>query len=120
MERSEALTKADAQLIYSIEGMLLQGMTRDMVEFTLYGEAIKAGVEPPSPQAITDAYAAIAERWVNDASSDPKEINGFHIRAWKHLYAKSYKLNDFKTCLQILADLAKIQHQYAAATAKRK
>jgi len=72
----------------------------------------------PAAQDIDRAYAEILESWIQDAEQNRDDIYAFHVRLRKHLYQKSYALNDFKTCLAIAGDLEKLQSAYAERRAK--
>jgi hypothetical protein len=91
-----------------IEAALLQGATRRVVEEEVQRSATAAGAEMPDSAAIDAIYASIVENWITDAECDPDESFAYAVRLRKHLYQRSYHLNDFKTCLAIAESLAKL------------
>lgn len=97
------------ELAQVIEAALLKGATRTVVEAELIRRAAANATTPPTPTEIDAAYAEIVDRWVADADEDPEKTFAYHKRMRKHLYQKSFSLNDFKTCLAIAADLAKLE-----------
>jgi hypothetical protein len=109
-----------ANLSILIEAALLRGATRAIVDAELQKVSAESGTPMPTREEVDAAYASCVERWIVDAEQDPGGIYAYHVRLRKHLYQKSYVLNDFKTCLAIAADLAKLQNQYAAKIQERK
>jgi hypothetical protein len=95
-----------------IEAALLQGATRTVVETELARRAVATGIAIPDPKDIDAAYAQILDRWITEANQDEENTFAYHVRMRKHLYQKSFSLNDFKTCLAIAADLTKIEERY--------
>jgi hypothetical protein len=101
-----------------IEGLLLKGCTRHLVQ-----EAIeKEYPEDPKPgkELVDAAYVECVDAWVKNAGEDPDTIHAFHIRSRKFLYQKSLQINDYKTCLAILKDLAELEKQYGHQIKKAK
>lgn len=101
-----------------IEAALLQAATRAVVEDQVRRAATAAGVDVPDPGAIDAEYAAIVERWVADSDRAPEELHAYHVRLRKHLYQRSYTLNDFKTCLQIAESITKLEKAHAEQVRK--
>jgi hypothetical protein len=102
----------DPDISQLIEAALLQGATRAVVEAELIRRAAANATNPPQPAEIDAAYAVILDRWIADAAQDEEKTFAYHVRMRKHLYQKSFSLNDFKTCLAIAADLAKLEEQH--------
>ena len=93
-----------------IEGLLLKGCTRHLVDAAIDQET---KTEPkPTKAEIDAAYAECLDTWVNNAAEDPDKVQAFHLRSRRYLYQKSMQINDFKTCLAILKDLAKLEQAY--------
>lgn len=101
--------KTEFSLVALVEAALLQGATRPVVEEEIRRNATASQIEMPDIATIDATYAKIVERWITDAEREPEEIYAYHIRLRKHLYQRSYNLNDFKTCLAIAESLAKLQ-----------
>ncbi len=102
-----------------IETLLLKGCTRHLVEEAIVQEW-KEGPSP-SKEQIDAGYAECVEAWIDNATKEsPDAIRAYHIRLRKYLYQKSMQINDFKSCLAILGDLAKLQHQYAHQVNRKK
>jgi hypothetical protein len=106
------------ELTEIIESALLKGATRAVISLELARQAHANGTKPPSNEEINAAYAAILDRWVEDGNQDEDESYAYHVRMRKHLYQKSFALNDFKTCLAIAADLADVEERHRAYLAK--
>jgi hypothetical protein len=103
---------SEPELEEIIESALLKGATRGLIDLELNRRAITNGQPAPSAAEINEAYAHIVERWVTDAGQDEDKSFAYHVRLRKHLYQKSFGLNDFKTCLAIAADLAGIEERH--------
>jgi hypothetical protein len=102
----------EPEIAMIIEAALLQGATRAVVEAEIARRAIATGMTAPEPKDIDAAYAKILDRWVAEANQDEEIAFAYHVRMRKHLYLKSFSLNDFKTCLAIASDLAKLEDQH--------
>jgi hypothetical protein len=110
---------ADTQLLCEmIESALLKGATRAVIEIELERQAKTNGQPIPTKAEINEAYAEIVEHWISDANQDEEKIYAYHVRIRKHLYQKSFALNDFKTCLAIASDLAAIEDRHKTHLAK--
>ena len=96
-------------LAQTIEALLLKGCTRHLVDAAIQAEAKES---KPSKDEIDGAYAECVDAWVKNAGEAKERIHAFHIRARRYLYQKSHSLNDFKTCLAILKDLAELEKAY--------
>jgi hypothetical protein len=93
-----------------IEGLLLKGCTRHLVDAAIDQEC---KTEPkPTKAEIDAAYAECLDTWVNTAEDDSDKVHAFHLRSRRYLYQRSMQINDFKTCLAILKDLAKLEQAY--------
>jgi hypothetical protein len=103
---------SEPELEEIIESALLKGATRAVIELELSRRATTSGVQGPSAEEINAAYAHIVERWVADGGQDEEKSFAYHVRLRKHLYQKSFALNDFKTCLAIAADLAALEERH--------
>lgn len=101
-----------------IEGALLKGATRAVINLELARAAQTNGMPPPSQEEINAAYATIVERWVEDGNQPEEKSYAYHVRLRKHLYQKSFALNDFKTCLAVAADLAAVEDRHRLYLAK--
>lgn len=100
-------------LIDLVEAGLLRGTTRAVLDRNIKETFEKAGKRAPSAAKINEAYAQAVDRWIADAETDEQAIYAYHVRVRKHLYQRSYTINDFKTCMAIMNDLAKLQNQYS-------
>jgi hypothetical protein len=106
---------ADTQILCEmIESALLKGATRAVIEIELARQAQANGQPCPTAEEINAAYAEIVEHWITDANQDEEKIYAYHVRIRKHLYQKSFALNDFKTCLAVASDLAAIEDRHRA------
>lgn len=101
-----------APLWVMVEAAILAGGTRDIVEQRVAELCERDGVPRPDPTAIDACYVQIVDKWLTDAADDDEQVHAYHVRLRKHLYQRAYQLNDFKTCLAIATDLAKLQAQY--------
>jgi hypothetical protein len=100
-----------------IEGLLLRGCQRHLVNAAL---ELDWPTDPkPTKEEIDAAYAECLDAWIRNAGEDKEKIHAFHIRTRMYLYQKSHTLNDFKTCLAILKDLAALQRAYEHQTKAR-
>jgi hypothetical protein len=95
-----------------IESALLKGATRAVINLELARAAQANGMQPPTVEEINAAYAAIIDRWVGDGNQPEEKSYAYHVRLRKHLYQKSFALNDFKTCLAVVADLAAVEERH--------
>jgi hypothetical protein len=107
-------------LITTIEAALLQGATRKVVEEELQRTATAAEAPMPDAATIDAAYASIVEHWIADSERSPDESFAYHVRLRKHLYQRSYHLNDFKTCLAIAESMAKLVAKHEERLRKEK
>ena len=103
-----------------VESAILAGGTRPIVEHRVAEQCAAASEPPPSPADIDRAYVKIVDRWISDAAADDEQVHAYHVRLRQHLYQRAYQLNDFKTCLAIAGDLAKLQSQYNRQRAVRR
>jgi hypothetical protein len=93
-----------------VEGLLLKGCTRHLIEAAIEKEW--TGEPRPTGAEIDGAYAECVDAWVGNASEESGSVHAYHIRARKFLYQKSLVINDYKTALSILKDLAKLEKAY--------
>ena len=63
------------------------------------------GVKTPE-KLVTQALSLIESR----LETIPRQA--WHIEARRHLYVKALEINDYKTCLDIIKDLARIENLY--------
>ncbi len=109
---------SEQELEGMIESALLKGATRAIIEMELARQFQASGLAAPTADEINAAYAQMVERWVTDAGVDEEKAFAYHVRMRKHLYQKSFSLNDFKTCLAIAADLAGLEERHRLRQAK--
>jgi len=105
-------------LLATVEAALLQGAVRSVVEEQIQRSATAAGAELPDRTEIDACYAEILNRWIADADRDPAELYAYSVRLRKHLFQRSYNLNDFKTCLAIAESLTKLDAKHAEQVRK--
>jgi hypothetical protein len=101
-----------------IESALLKGATRPVINLELARAAKANGLPGPTDDEINAAYAEILDRWVEDGNQPEEKSYAYHVRMRKHLYQKSFALNDFKTCLAVAADLAAVEERHRLHLAK--
>lgn len=112
--------KDDAPLWAVVEAAILAGGVRPVVDRRVAEHYSAIGQPAPGASDIDAAYAQIVDRWLTDAASDDETVHAYHVRLRQHLYQRAYQLNDFKTCLAVANDLAKLQSQYQRERAIRK
>ena len=94
-----------------INELLLKGSPRPVVEAAI---TAKLGAEPlPTEQEVDRAYSECVESWVRTVETgDPDKIYAFHIQSRQLLYREAFQDRDFRACLAILKDLAKLEKSY--------
>lgn len=92
----------EGDIIAAVEASLLEGQSRADIVEAARDDGVDIG-------AVDRAIAIIADRWIQDAAQTRDQSFAYHVRTLKHLYEKSYRLCDYKTCLQIMKQLAKVQ-----------
>jgi hypothetical protein len=112
------LEKIKPELKTMIEAALLKGATRAFIEAELFKHAEATQTPAPLPAEIDAAYALILNDWIDDANPDEEKAFAYHVRIRKHLYQKSFHLNDFKSCLAIADNLAKLEDRHRERQAK--
>lgn len=103
-------------LIYEVERLLLMGKPLDLIlDGMKAGDPGDSSAKPPRParapvpeQEIRDAHAEVLRRWCEDAGTTDLTF-ARQLRTLRHLYDKSYKLNDFKTCVGIQVRIETLQ-----------
>lgn len=104
-------------LIYEVEKLLLMGKPLDLIVDGLAAGDPNAKPEPRPPvpaDLVREAHAEVLRRWMEDAQTDDPRF-ARQLRTLRHLYDRSYKLNDFKTCVSISLEIDKLQAKNRAA-----
>jgi hypothetical protein len=101
-----------------IEAAILRGATRAVIEAELLKQSTETKTPAPTAEEINAAYAIIVNGWIEDANQTEENAYAYHVRIRKHLYQKSFHLNDFKSCLAIADNLAKLEDKHRERQAK--
>lgn len=106
-------------LIYEVERLLLMGKPLDLIlDGMKAGDPGDSSAKPPRPprdpvpeRDIREAHAEVLRRWCEDAATTDLNF-ARQLRTLRHLYDKSYKLNDFKTCVGIQVRIEALQAKH--------
>lgn len=92
-------------LIFEVERLLLAGKTLDII--------IAGLAEGHSEEEVRAAHDSCLVRWMAEAKTEDP-VFARQLRTLRHLYDKSFKLNDFKACLAVHKQIQDLQGRPAA------
>ena len=100
---------SDAALVSRVVTWILEGNTAEDVREAIAAPVDAGGLGRPEMvgELLTAGLVALAARFDLDS---PRL--SFHIEARRELYRRSMALADYKTCLSVLQDLAKLEGLY--------
>ena len=92
------------ELLHEVERLLLMGKTIDIITEGLrtdggYAESL-----------IREAHDECIKKWCKEIGTDDP-VYARQLRTLRHLYDKSFKLNDFKTCLSIQKQIENVERK---------
>jgi len=103
-----------------VEEAIMQGATREQVDAAIHQAYEARGDSPPASAEIDAAYATCVDRWIQAAERDNSAVRALQLRRLDHLYERSHRLNDFKTCLQIVREQNRVWAVYREETTGRR
>ena len=93
-----------------INELLLKNSPRPVVEAAIATEWKEGPV--PTREEIDCAYAECVAGWGRTVETDPAKIYAFHIHSRRLLYREAFQARDFRACLAILKDQARLEKAY--------